>query len=239
MVSNEKRVTGCLVTQTMVTAFPAIIGNEGGDEQATEGLRRPLVAESQSLPAECCLIEDGKTGFSQMDSTPAAQSGTAAELSEAGSRQQLSNDELPALRESIISKQHAADRQPEAMSSASTASQGCRESVLHPEKRQRNEEVLMGIDAACPRQAVCGVKGIWVSSAARRVGVASQLLDSARLAITPLVAMQITLTLGTPYLLATELPHKQLCQVWTLPHQCISQWMLRLQASQHQGVLPH
>ena len=39
---------------------------------------------------------------------------------------------------------------------------------------------VLSVDESQPREAVCGVRGIWVSVEARRKGIASQLLDAAR-----------------------------------------------------------
>ena len=39
---------------------------------------------------------------------------------------------------------------------------------------------VLSVDESQPREAICGVRGIWVSMEARRKGIASQLLDAAR-----------------------------------------------------------
>ena len=39
---------------------------------------------------------------------------------------------------------------------------------------------VLSVDESQPREAICGVRGIWVSVEARRKGIASQLLDAAR-----------------------------------------------------------
>lgn len=59
----------------------------------------------------------------------------------------------------------------------------------HSKSKIDCEEVLLGVDKAHPREAVCGVKGIWVSHAARRAGIATQLLDSARFALRTTTAL--------------------------------------------------
>ena len=179
MVSSEKRVIGCLVIQNTITAYPAIVGSEGTDQVSKEAVQ--AIAEGQNGNEATEQVRPGRSdpqecgNHSKIDESAAADSPSLAD-------QHVKHENSLEGKASSL-KSCNADTRCKPLAALMAPKPRLKPALQHGKKKQRSDEALLGVDTARAELAMAGVKGIWVSLTARRGGVASQLLDSARYAI--------------------------------------------------------
>lgn len=154
MVNSGKRVIGCLVTEASQTAFPAVLQEADDTNNVITADKASASAHfnAAACPTKCC------------DSEPCL-----------GAAEPKGPCSVP--REGIcLGRKDGSTVHPR---NEGRRSRGC-EAKSMAAKKEGQGISLVALDKAHPKQAMCGVRGIWVSLSARRQGVASHLLDAAR-----------------------------------------------------------